>query len=103
MAHEPRFTKAYLQLGVDGDLIVQDSSAFAGEGEQLSYLQVMMTVGAGRRSGARALELREAESARRLGGAPLAPCRPTDPLAPLCTQMQARCASVQQILMGFYR
>ena len=39
MAHEPRFTTAYLQLGVEADLIVQDSSAFAAQGEALSYLQ----------------------------------------------------------------
>ncbi|PRW58011.1 hypothetical protein C2E21_3586 [Chlorella sorokiniana] len=56
VAVDPRFLKAYLQLGVESDMLVQDASAFASEGEELSFLQ-----------------------------------------------LQARAASVRQVLLGYYR
>ena len=56
VAVDPRFLKAYMQLGVESDLTVQDASSFAGEGEELSFLQ-----------------------------------------------LQARAASVRQVLLGYYR
>ncbi len=37
---DPRFLKAYLQLGAESDLYVQDASAFAAEDEELSFLQL---------------------------------------------------------------
>ncbi|KAI7839964.1 hypothetical protein COHA_006285 [Chlorella ohadii] len=60
VAVDPRFLKAYMQLGVESDMLVQarpdDASAFAGVGEELSFLQ-----------------------------------------------LQARAASVRQVLLGYYR
>ncbi|KAL4421226.1 hypothetical protein ABPG75_010517 [Micractinium tetrahymenae] len=56
VAVNPRFLYAYLTLGMESDVTVQDASAFAGEGEELSF-----------------------------------------------AQLQARAASVRQILMGWYR
>ena len=55
IAVQPRTLMAYSQLGVQADIIVQDASDFADEGEQLSFLA-----------------------------------------------MQARCASVTQVLLGYY-
>ncbi|PRW57972.1 SAD1 UNC-84 domain 1- isoform A [Chlorella sorokiniana] len=55
VAVNPRFLPAYMQVGVESDLVVQDSSAFASVGEELSFMQ-----------------------------------------------LQARAASVRQILMGYY-
>ncbi|KAL4425987.1 hypothetical protein ABPG75_010003 [Micractinium tetrahymenae] len=56
VAMNPRFLYAYLTLGMESDVTMQDASAFAGEGEELSF-----------------------------------------------AQLQARAASVRQILMGWYR
>ena len=56
VAVDPRFLKAYMQLGAESDLMVQDASAFAAQGEALSFLQ-----------------------------------------------LQARAASVRQVLLGYYR
>ncbi|KAL4421222.1 hypothetical protein ABPG75_010513 [Micractinium tetrahymenae] len=40
VAVEPRFFPAYMQLGVESDVTVQDASAFAAEGEELSFAQL---------------------------------------------------------------
>ncbi|KAL4430537.1 hypothetical protein ABPG77_005777 [Micractinium sp. CCAP 211/92] len=56
VAVDPRFLQALLTLGMESDVTVQDVSAFAIEGEELSYMQ-----------------------------------------------LQARAASVRQIVMGYYR
>lgn len=56
VAVNPRFLPAYMILGQESDLVVQDVSSFASEGEELSFLQ-----------------------------------------------LQARAASVRQIVLGWYR
>ncbi|KAL4440243.1 hypothetical protein ABPG75_003244 [Micractinium tetrahymenae] len=40
VAVNPRFLYAYLTLGMESDVTVQDASAFAGEGKELSFAQL---------------------------------------------------------------
>jgi hypothetical protein len=37
---EPRFLQAYMLLGQESDLVVQDTSSFAAVGEELSFFQL---------------------------------------------------------------
>ncbi len=46
VAFEPLFLRPYMELGVQSDLVVQDSSAFAAPGEQLSFLQLQASFAA---------------------------------------------------------
>lgn len=41
-AFESRLLQPYMLMGVSTDLLVQDSSALAGPGEQLSFLQLQV-------------------------------------------------------------
>lgn len=41
-AIDPAYLRPYLELGIQSDLVVQDSSAFAAEGEELSFLQLQV-------------------------------------------------------------
>ncbi|GAB4820157.1 hypothetical protein N2152v2_007203 [Parachlorella kessleri] len=40
VAFQPLFLRAYAELGVQSDIVVQDSSAFAAPGEELSYFEL---------------------------------------------------------------
>jgi hypothetical protein len=44
VAFEPRFLRAYSEMGLESELVVQDSSAFAAEGEEASFMQLQASL-----------------------------------------------------------
>ena len=52
VAVSPRYMAAYLQIGKESDLHVQDASAFASLGEKLSFLQLQARAASVRQVGA---------------------------------------------------
>ena len=42
VAFQPLFLRAYAELGVQSDIVVQDSSAFTAPGEELSYFELQV-------------------------------------------------------------
>jgi hypothetical protein len=91
VAAEPRFLAAYMSLGRESDLVVQDASAFAAEGEQLSFLQLQA----------------RAASVRQVSGTWAPRCAPQVPAAaPPGPPLSKRAPSngwCVQVVMGWYR